>query len=434
MGKGTGYPAVLSEDETIDRALAGASLSRYGDGELRVALGGDCISQVRDPRLAREMQEVLKSTKHYLPCIPNAYSKSPKRDAWLKYATPGYTRLYDARLVYGSSLITRPDSAPWIDRPDYWEKVRSLWRDRDVTLAIGTERSLRVNMMPEAKSIRVVMGPRRDAFAEIDRIEEEIGTPSGPVIICMGCTATVLAPRLARKGVWALDLGHIGMFMRARGAFTFKLDDLASEEHRVKMGDLISGKYQADQAGMLAHGKWGKSGHKQVHHVIEFAKQLEPNARVVLDYGCGQGSLGKAIKENYPALRVWEYDPCVKGKEGMPKVADMVACTDVLEHVEPAKLDNVLSHIYGLADRACFLQIATRVANRTLPDGRNVHLIVENAEWWIARLAKYDWKLIRQEGKEGHDVRLWYLKPDANCGDNWHDSEFRDVKPQQPEA
>jgi hypothetical protein len=31
------YPRVLSEDETLDAALAGRSLARYGDGELRIA-------------------------------------------------------------------------------------------------------------------------------------------------------------------------------------------------------------------------------------------------------------------------------------------------------------------------------------------------------------------------------------------------------------
>jgi len=38
-----------------------------------------------------------------------------------------------------------------------------------------------------------------------------------PILLCLGPTATVLAWRLAKRGKWALDLGHIGMFMKRLG-------------------------------------------------------------------------------------------------------------------------------------------------------------------------------------------------------------------------
>jgi len=52
-------------------------------------------------------------------------------------------------------------------------------------------------------------------------------------------------------------------------------------------------------------------------------------SKSVLDYGCGKGVL--AAKLDFP---IWEYDPCVEGKEATPKAADLVLCTNVLEHVE----------------------------------------------------------------------------------------------------
>jgi hypothetical protein len=45
------YPTVLSEDETIDLALKGHSLARYGDGEMSIMLGGNCVSQLYDEKL-----------------------------------------------------------------------------------------------------------------------------------------------------------------------------------------------------------------------------------------------------------------------------------------------------------------------------------------------------------------------------------------------
>jgi hypothetical protein len=70
----------------------------------------------------------------------------------------------------------------------------------------------------------------------------------------------------------------------------------------------------------------------------------------------------------------------------LPGFADLVVCTDVLEHVEPELLDTVLRHLRSLARKAVFVVIATRPSNKTLSDGRNAHLIVETAEWWIAHL------------------------------------------------
>lgn len=386
------YPAVLSEDETLDAALAGRSLARYGDGELRIILGGDCVSQVRDPKLAREMADILATRNGpALPCIPNVLAS--KREGWRTYLDPKFTALYRGG-PYGSSFITRPDSAPWIDRPDYWAKVHQLWDDKDVTLVLGTQRSLRPTELPGARSVREVWGPRRDAWAEIDRIEEEVGTPSGPVLICLGPTATVLAARLAAKGVLALDLGHLGMFMRHAGSYAIADDDLISPEYREQLLAL-----RAKKPG------WGADGAKHAKNVDAFADAV--GAETVLDYGCGEQMLAAALKGK---RRVMGYDPGVPGREAAPKPCDLVACTDVLEHVEPAKLETVLAHLYRITGKAAYVVIATRPAKTQLPDGRNAHLIVETADWWRGQLTRTGWRIERDEEEPGKEVRLWLRK------------------------
>lgn len=112
---------------------------------------------------------------------------------------------------YESSFITRMDEAPWIDTNAYKRQVRSLWYGKDVTLVRGSG-SLTGGAMHGAKSVREVLIPIRDAYRQIDKIEKEIGEPPF-VILCAGAVATLLANKLASKGVHAVDLGYVGKFM-----------------------------------------------------------------------------------------------------------------------------------------------------------------------------------------------------------------------------
>jgi hypothetical protein len=391
------YPFVMGEFDTMVEVVAGRSISRYGDGELRAALGRGCISQVHDENMARELRGILRDdVPGLLVGIPNAYSATPKSDSWSRFTTPGFTTLY-GRSSYASSFVTRPDSAPWIDTPQYWNLVTHLWQGKDVTLVQGDLKSLREQDMSSASSVRTVWAPSRDAYAKIKEIEEQIGKPSGPVIMCLGCTATVLASRLHKKGVWGIDLGHIGMFMRAQGIYAIDPDTLCSPKYR----DLI--------AAMHKQEKWGGKGSRYLGAVNDLIDMVQaavqkPREKVtVLDYGCGRGSLAEALKPH----RCQQYDPAIKGQHVLPKPTDIVVCTDVLEHIEPKLLDNVLDHIERLAREAALLVISCRPANAVLPDGNNAHLIIESPDWWLERILKSGkWNVLRAT----KDAKQLYLE------------------------
>lgn len=391
------YPKVIDEAATLAAAQTNC-LARYGDGELSLALGGDCISQARDPKLQAELREILQNkSSEVLVGIPNLASKT--KPAWEKYGAEKYLALYGPG-VFGSSFITRPDSAPWIDTPDYWQQLRRLWAERDVVLVKGTERSLRSEMLVGVGSLREVGAPRRDAYAAIDQIEEEIGHPAGIVLLCLGATATVLAARLAKKGIHAVDLGHVGMFMRHAGAYRYTRDDFISPEYRA----LLAQQHKAK--------RWGADGAKHLQAVRDTVIAI--GADVVLDYGCGEGELARNWKEQAmlaeTGVRILEYDPGMTGKDGLPKPVDLVVCTDVLEHVEPEKLPAVLDHIYRIAAKGAYLVIATRPANAILGDGRNAHLIVKPAAWWIDKIKAQGWSIEKVQQREGRDVSLWLRK------------------------
>lgn len=226
------YPAVYSERETLDLVLSGRSLARYGDGEFTLAEGRSIITQARgDLSLCGRLRGILHGDG--TPClvgIPNIRSATPKSNFWAKYLDRG-AALLSPQVSYYSSFISRPDSAPWIDTDAYWSRLTSLWTGKDVTLVRGHAPSkhptkpgrftggisLVAADLTTALSVTEVIGPAEDAWAVYDAILEQIGTPT-TALLCLGPTATVMAVDLCAKGVHAIDLGHVGQFLRQRRA------------------------------------------------------------------------------------------------------------------------------------------------------------------------------------------------------------------------
>jgi len=133
---------------------------------------------------------------------------------------------------------------------------------------------------------------------------------------------------------------------------------------------------------------YGVGGGKHSETVLKLADSLKNSLKKtnisILDYGCGKGYLAKDIP--FP---IWEYDPAIPGKEESPKQADLVVCTDVLEHIEPEKLQYVLGDLKRCVNHLGFFTINTGPAKKKLPDGRNTHLIQENQSWWEGMLKDY---------------------------------------------
>lgn len=148
-------------------------------------------------------------------------------------------------------------------------------------------------------------------------------------------------------------------------------------------GDLISVKYRALQRELHAAPRgYGQRGHKWAPVVVELVQSY--GATSVLDYGCGTGSLVQALRSSLPSVvRLAEYDPAIPGKDLYPSFADLVVCTDVLEHVEPDRLRFVLTHLQQLARKAIWVVVSLVETAKILSDGRNAHLIIQPTEWWV---------------------------------------------------
>lgn len=130
------------------------------------------------------------------------------------------------------------------------------------------------------------------------------------------------------------------------------------------------------------NGVYGAGGANHIKNVVKLAERYQTTS--ILDYGCGKSKLGELLP--FP---IQEYDPCIPGKDMRPTPADIVVCTDVLEHVEPAYLDSVLKDLQRCMIKVGFFTIHTIPAAKVLPDGRNAHLTLESPEWWEAKLKEY---------------------------------------------
>lgn len=153
------------------------------------------------------------------------------------------------------------------------------------------------------------------------------------------------------------------------------------------MSALISESYLTQQRWMHQHK--GQYGGVQPAAMLPFILELieRHNVTEVIDYGAGKGHLGALLyRADYRGDYV-PYDPAVADWDEHPEPGQMVVCIDVLEHIEPELLNNVLDDLAALTQVVGFLVVNLRPAKKHLPDGRNAHLIIESPAWWRERIA-----------------------------------------------
>lgn len=157
------------------------------------------------------------------------------------------------------------------------------------------------------------------------------------------------------------------------------------------MPDVISPEYKAMQEELHSHGNYGVMGAQYAPMVADLMNKLEVTH--LLDYGCGKNlSLMKGLagKVNHK-FKYQAYDPAVEAYSTDPVPAEMVACCDVLEHIEEDKIDNVLDHLMQLTEAVGFFSVCMGPAQKTLSDGRNAHILQRPADWWLPRImARFD--------------------------------------------
>lgn len=134
-------------------------------------------------------------------------------------------------------------------------------------------------------------------------------------------------------------------------------------------------------------------------YLIAGIAQLE-RCDSILDYGCGKGSLAKTLR----GFNVREYDPAIAGKDIPPSACDLVVCLDVLEHIEPACLGDVLDNLAALSRKKLFVVVSTKLSKRRMSDGRDTHLSLHDDAWWKSAFEER-WFKVNRVWNTG--LRLW---------------------------
>lgn len=128
---------------------------------------------------------------------------------------------------------------------------------------------------------------------------------------------------------------------------------------------------------------YGCNSHQ--HEPIVWRLMVEHGCNSVLDYGCGKGAFVRCMAERHTGIPCQGYDPGHPEYLDLPKPADMVVCTDVMEHIEPELVINVLREIKMLSYKAVFFVIALRLdSSKLLPDNTNPHKVVQGVDDWLA--------------------------------------------------
>ena len=174
------------------------------------------------------------------------------------------------------------------------------------------------------------------------------------------------------------------------------MDSLISENYIILNSELHKNNLQ-----------YGTSTIKYKHIIINLINKY--NFKSVIDYGCGKQVAKTFLPTN---IKYIPYDPAFQELNILPEPSDFLICTDVLEHIEPQYLDNVLKSINDKTLKICFLTIALRQAKKILSDGRNAHLIVKPKSFWIEKINNNftNYKIIHEEYVENNFLNLTIKK------------------------
>jgi glycosyltransferase family protein len=215
-------------DETITKIIEDkVSVSRFGDGEYKWILGQPQNSfQKDDPLLAKRLLEVLQSDiNSHIVCICYDNLKSQRKKSklfWKKFFGRNWSRLL--KLIpddheYYDTHVTRfylneVESLGREGIEKRFNRLKQIWNERNLLIVEGRFSRLGIgnDLFDNAKSIRRILAPEKNAFDVYDNLFDSILehiSKDDLVLIALGPTATILAYDLAKKGIQAIDLGHL---------------------------------------------------------------------------------------------------------------------------------------------------------------------------------------------------------------------------------
>lgn len=216
-------PVVKSVEETLELIVdKKVSVSRYGDGEMKLINNKDISFQKASPFVREKMIETLSSDEeNHIVCVCDVFGEkinSANPDFWrellYRYRRIMYKHMIPGKVYYHAG-ITRPyignknqkESICWIN------KMKKIWDGREVLLIEGLYSRVGIgnDLLDNAKSVKRILGPEREAFSKYNEIIKEASKfdKDTLVMLALGPCATAMAYDLHKLGFQAVDIGHI---------------------------------------------------------------------------------------------------------------------------------------------------------------------------------------------------------------------------------
>lgn len=219
-------PKVKSIPETVDKILdEKCSICRFGDGELIfISEKRSLPFQRQDERLRNYFIEILGSEhKNILVGLPIGYYslhnlKPKSKLAWraiIAWTYPSIRKYLKKDKLYYNASMTRlyMDYADTSHSGEWFQKVQSIWQNRNIILIEGEKSRLGVgnDLFKNANSVKRILGPAHHAFDQFDNLLAAAKQQSKEdlILVAMGPTAKPLVYELALDGFQAIDIGNL---------------------------------------------------------------------------------------------------------------------------------------------------------------------------------------------------------------------------------
>ena len=219
---------IVSTEDTLNEIIENKkSISRFGDGEIFLILGYGIYFQKGNRKMAKRLLEIIRNNstnKNLLVGINFFYKK--KDISLYSRGTASYWKGFFYRYRHRVLKLINKNTtyySSWISRfyttyrnkshvPFYVKKLKKIWENRDILIVEGakTRNGIGNNLFNNAKSIKRIICPSRNAFKVYDKILKAVLTldKNHVVLISIGPTAAILACDLSKLGYQAIDFGH----------------------------------------------------------------------------------------------------------------------------------------------------------------------------------------------------------------------------------
>lgn len=225
-------PVVLSMGETMDALAKGASIARYGDGEIE-AITQNIENSFEDnsQSLAEEMiNSINRNQKNVVKAIAQPFSwnmSNMSKDAknyWYPLLIKNWSSwqtILDRQEPYYNAMVTRPyfdyrKSKTRGEINQIFSRFKSLWSKKNILIVEGEFSRFGIgnDLLDSANSVKRIICPAVNAFEGLTKIQRTIRGKTDQsnfdiILFSLGQTASILVTTLANIPIQKIDIGHL---------------------------------------------------------------------------------------------------------------------------------------------------------------------------------------------------------------------------------